>query len=61
MPLALHVKHVLGLDYAFANVLKTENGYFTGETSGPIVDAHRKAELLEVIAQAESVSSEQVF
>jgi hypothetical protein len=31
-----------------------------GETIGPIVDGERKAELLEVIAQAESIGSEQV-
>lgn len=62
MPLALHVKNQLGLDYAFANTLKVsaDGLFFTGETIGPIVDGVRKAELLEVIAQAESVSSEQV-
>jgi phosphoserine phosphatase len=32
----------------------------TGETVGPIVNGERKAELLEVIAQAESVSLDQV-
>lgn len=32
-----------------------------GETTGPIVDGERKAELLEVIAQAESVRPEQVI
>ena len=33
----------------------------TGETVGPIVDAERKAELLEVIAQAENVTLDQVI
>jgi len=33
----------------------------TGETYGPVVDGIRKAELLDVIAQAESVSPEQVI
>ncbi|KAJ3376595.1 hypothetical protein HDU92_009208 [Lobulomyces angularis] len=63
MPLALHVKNHLGLDYAFANQLKvsTDGKTLTGETIGPIVDGMRKAELLDVIAQAESVSSEQVI
>ncbi|KAI8909380.1 HAD-like domain-containing protein [Powellomyces hirtus] len=63
MPLALHVKNLLGLDYAFANQLKvTADGQtLTGETHGPIVDGMRKAELLEVIAQAESIGPEQVI
>ena len=63
IPLALHVKNELGLDYAFANQLKcTPDGQtLTGETVGSIVDAQRKAELLEVIAQAESISKEQVI
>lgn len=33
----------------------------TGETSGPIVDGIRKAELLDVIAQAEGVTPNQVI
>ncbi|KAG0263508.1 hypothetical protein BG011_008679 [Mortierella polycephala] len=63
MPLALHVKNVLGLDYAFANQLKVspDGLYLTGETIGPIVSGERKAELLEVIAQAESVTLDQVI
>lgn len=63
MPLALHVKNELGLDYAFANHLKASNDgkILLGETTGPIVDGMRKAELLEVIAQAESVTLDQVI
>ncbi|KAJ3189514.1 hypothetical protein HDU85_003145 [Gaertneriomyces sp. JEL0708] len=63
MPLALHVKNQLGLDYAFANQLKasSDGQTLTGETVGPIVDGMRKAELLEVIAQAEAVTPEQVI
>lgn len=62
MPLALHVKNELGLDYAFANNLRVspDGKTFVGETMGPIVDGERKAELLEVIAQAESIGPEQV-
>ncbi|KAI9599018.1 HAD-like domain-containing protein [Syncephalis fuscata] len=62
MPLATFVKNELGLDYAFANQLKTtpDGQSLTGETVGPIVNGERKAELLEVIAQAESVSLDQV-
>ncbi|OUM61416.1 hypothetical protein PIROE2DRAFT_45225 [Piromyces sp. E2] len=63
MPLATYVKHELGLDYAFANQLRvSKDGLtLTGETYGPIVDGIRKAELLDVIAQAESVTPEQVI
>ncbi|KAF9933703.1 hypothetical protein FBU30_004711 [Linnemannia zychae] len=63
MPLALHVKNILGLDYAFANQLKVspDGLYLTGETIGPVVSGERKAELLEVIAQAESVTLDQVI
>ncbi|KAJ3282830.1 hypothetical protein HK104_010690 [Borealophlyctis nickersoniae] len=63
MPLALYVKGELGLDYAFANQLRVspDGKTLTGETIGPIVDGQRKAELLEVIAQAESVTPEQVI
>ncbi|KAI9099484.1 HAD-like domain-containing protein [Phlyctochytrium arcticum] len=63
MPLALHVKNQLGLDYAFANQLKVSSDglTLTGETVGPIVDGMRKAELLDVIAQAEAITPEQVI
>ncbi|ORX95274.1 phosphoserine phosphatase serb [Basidiobolus meristosporus CBS 931.73] len=63
MPLASYVKNELGLDYAFANQLKVSSDglTLTGETVGPIVDGQRKAELLEVIAQAESVTLDQVI
>ncbi|RIA97021.1 HAD-like domain-containing protein [Glomus cerebriforme] len=62
IPLAKYVKNELGLDYAFANQLKVSSDglTLTGETVGPIVDAERKAELLEVIAQAENVTLDQV-
>ncbi|CAG8717620.1 2961_t:CDS:2, partial [Acaulospora morrowiae] len=63
IPLAKHVKNELGLDYAFANQLKVsaDGKTFTGETVGPIIDGERKAELLEVIAQAENVTLDQVI
>jgi phosphoserine phosphatase SerB len=63
VPLALYVKNELGLDYAFANQLKySPDGLtLTGEVTGPIVDGERKAELLDVIAQAESLVHEQVI
>ncbi|KAL0079166.1 HAD-like domain-containing protein [Phycomyces blakesleeanus] len=62
MPLALYVKAELGLDYAFANQLMVSSDglTLTGETTGPIVDGIRKAELLDVIAQAEGITLNQV-
>ncbi|KAM3583001.1 Phosphoserine phosphatase [Umbelopsis sp. WA50703] len=63
LPLANYVKAELGLDYAFANQLKVSSDglFLTGETVGATVDGMRKAELLEVIAQAEGVSLDQVI
>ncbi|KAG2222980.1 hypothetical protein INT45_012279 [Circinella minor] len=63
IPLARYVKAELGLDYAFANQLKVsvDGKTFTGETVGPVVDGVRKAELLDVIAQAEGVTPKQVI
>ncbi|KAI8802637.1 HAD-like domain-containing protein [Cladochytrium replicatum] len=57
IPLALYVKATLGLDYAFANQLKVsaDGSVLEGETIGSIVDGRRKAELLDVIAQAEGI------
>ncbi|KAJ1846247.1 Phosphoserine phosphatase [Coemansia sp. RSA 2703] len=62
MPLAKYVKAELGLDYAFANQLQVsaDGKSLTGVTVGPVVDATRKAELLEVIAQAEGIALDQV-
>ncbi|OLL22671.1 putative phosphoserine phosphatase [Neolecta irregularis DAH-3] len=62
VPLAEYVKRELNLDYAFANQLGvTADGLFlTGEVVGPIVHGERKAELLQVIAQAENISLNQV-
>ncbi|KAJ2548109.1 Phosphoserine phosphatase, partial [Coemansia sp. RSA 1933] len=62
LPLAKYVRSELGLDYAFANQLKVsaDGKCLTGETIGPVVDATRKAELLEVIAQAEGIGSDQI-
>lgn len=62
MPIALTIKNALGLDYAFANRLEvTSDGkLLTGKIIGTIIDAQRKAELLRVIAQCESISLGQV-
>src|SRR6185295_6329864 len=43
------LKRRLGIDYAFSNNLEIEQGKLTGKVVGPIVNAQRKAELLELI------------
>jgi phosphoserine phosphatase len=55
------LKRRLGIDYAFSNTLEVSKGKLTGRVSGPIVNAQRKAELLETIAQAEGVLLDQVI
>jgi phosphoserine phosphatase len=55
------LKRRLGLDYAYSNNLEIADGKLTGRVSGPIVNAQRKAELLETIAQAEGVLLDQVI
>jgi phosphoserine phosphatase len=51
----------LGIDQAHSNVLEVVDGKLTGRTLGPIVNARRKAELLEGIAQAEGILLDQVI
>lgn len=53
-------KDQLGIDYAFANEIEIENGKLTGKVTGPIVNAEKKAMLLEMLAQQEGIHLEQV-
>jgi len=58
---ARYVRAELGLDYAFANELATDqDGNFTGETTGPLVTPERKRTLLGMIAEVEGCDVEQV-
>ena len=51
-----------GIDYVYANELEIdENGKLTGNYVGEIVDGHRKAELLRLIAQVEKVNLAQTI
>ncbi|MEN9723539.1 MAG: hypothetical protein RJB38_1525 [Pseudomonadota bacterium] len=59
--IADRLKAQLGLHYAYANHLVFENGVCTGEVREPIVDAQRKADLLELIAQQEGIALDQVI
>lgn len=58
---ALHLQKKLGFDEIHANELIIENGKVTGEVSEPIVDAERKAELLEVIALRQGFTLDQTI
>lgn len=58
---ALHLQNRLGFDEVHANELIIENGQVTGEVSEPIVDAERKAALLEVIARREGLTLAQTI
>ncbi len=54
------LKEKLGLDYAFANELEIIDGKLTGNVNGTIVNAQQKAMLVNLIAQQENISLEQV-
>ncbi len=56
-----HLKQELGIDYVFANELEVRDGKMTGEIRGEIVDAARKAALLEEIASREGIALEQTI
>ena len=55
-----YLKKRLNLDYVFANELAVENGVVTGEIKGGIVDAKRKGEILQKIAETEGISVDQI-
>jgi phosphoserine phosphatase len=51
----------LGIDRAWSNVLEIQEGKLTGKVLGQIVNAERKAELLEEFARGEGVPLDQVI
>lgn len=56
------LKETYGLHYVCANKLQIdENGCLTGQVEGPIIDAQKKADLLELLAQQEGILLEQVI
>jgi phosphoserine phosphatase len=55
------LKARLGIDFAYSNVLEEQDGKLTGRTVGPIVNARRKAELLETLARSEGILLDQVI
>lgn len=55
------LKKRLGIDYAYSNVLEVQDGKLTGKVVGPVVNAERKAELLQTLADAEGILLDQVI
>ena len=55
------LKDRLGIDYAYANTLEMKQGAATGEVIPPIVNAQRKADLMDVIVQQERIHLDQVI
>jgi phosphoserine phosphatase len=55
------LKAQLGIDYAYSNTPEIKSGKLTGRVLGGIVNAHRKAELLDTIAQSEGILLDQVI
>jgi phosphoserine phosphatase len=51
----------LGLDHGFSNRLEVAGGHLTGELVGPVVDAQRKADPRESLAQQENIGLDQVI
>ena len=55
------LKEKLGLDYAYANTLASQDGKLTGELVGAIVTPQRKADLLDTIVQTEGIGLDQTI
>lgn len=59
--IAERAKEDLGLDYAYGNNFEVDaDGCFTGIVSEPVIDAERKADLVQMLAMQEGVDAEQV-
>lgn len=58
---ANHLQDKLGIDYVYANELEIVDGKLTGRAIEPIVDAQRKADLLQELATREGLRLEQTI
>lgn len=56
-----HLRPRLGIDYVRTNDLEIEGGLLTGRVKGEIINAQRKAQLLEEIAAQENISLQQTI
>jgi phosphoserine phosphatase len=54
-------KKLGGIDYVRTNDLEIENGKLTGRVKGEIINAQRKAQLLEEIAAQENIALQQTI
>lgn len=55
-----YLKQRLKLDYVFANELEIENGVVTGCIKGDIIDAEEKGHIIQIIAEQENISPDQI-
>jgi phosphoserine phosphatase len=55
------LREKLGIDFSYANQLELSQGMATGKVLPPIVNAQRKADLLEVIAMKEGIVRDQII
>jgi phosphoserine phosphatase len=56
-----HLQKQLGIDHVRTNDLEIESGHLTGRVKGEIINAKRKAQLLEEIAAQENISLQQTI
>ena len=54
------LKKRLGFDYAFGNNLEVKKGRLTGRIQGRIIDAHRKAHIMDEICRKEGITRDEV-
>lgn len=54
------LKRRLGFDYAFGNELEIRYGKLTGRVKGKIIDARRKAEIMDEICEKEGITRDEV-
>jgi phosphoserine phosphatase len=54
------LKRRLGFDYAFGNELGIKRGRLTGRIEGRIIDAQRKAEIMDEICRKEGITRDEV-
>ena len=54
------LKKRLGFDYAFGNELEIRRGKLTGRIKGRIIDAERKAEIMDEICRKERITRDEV-
>jgi phosphoserine phosphatase len=54
------LKKRLGFDYAFGNRLEIKNGRLTGRIKGRIIDAQRKAQIMDEICRREGITRDEI-